>query len=146
MKNEKIFYNPNFYFALIVLFILLFAMFFLTKLIKKTGNNEIDTTKVNKKNLSYSDENAYTRLADRVKSAFEGIGTDTIELEDIFINFIKTKDDFELLKLKFGIKKISHLLGSYEGNLTQHLIYELEDNQKTKQKIFSHLNKIGVLI
>jgi len=131
-----------------ILIIVIIAVVFLSKIIKAiAGSGELDTAKkqIDNNQLTYNLAD-YERFANQLEQAFKGWGT----TEDTVVRIIKkmrNSSDYYKLVQVFGTRKIGQIAWTKtEGTLTTHLEYELDDNPKEKQLVYSWLNSIGISI
>lgn len=130
-----------------ILILVIIGVIILNKIAKAlSSNSEIKqgNKEINKYELSWSNAD-FERFANQLEDAFNGWGTK----DEIVVRVIKklnNSSDWYALSNAFGVREIDRaVFGKIEGNLTELLQHDLEDNDEYDE-IYDHLNQIGVSI
>lgn len=102
----------------------------------RAANSEISNN-----NLSFSDLE-YENMASRLLDAMSGAGTRESVIYQV-LKSLKTKDDWYKLVSVFGVRETSSMWSSWEGNLVEWLVDELDTGEQ--EEVSNILSRIGVI-
>lgn len=136
---EKI--TKSIYFKIAIVAIVIIIVFAIVRMLPKSDDyTRGAANSYNKNELSYTDLE-YDNFAERLFDAMSGPGTD----EDTVYSILKrlnNKSDWNKLIQSFGVRETDAWYSSWEGNLMEWLVDELDSSEQ--EEVRTILARIGV--